>query len=201
MKIAIVHDFLVKLGGAERVVKVLQEIFPEADIYTLLYDEDKCGEVFNKAKIRTSFLQKFPKFIRKRYRLLLGLMPRAIENLDLAGYDLVISSSGAFSHGILTGVDTLHICYCHSPMRYSWDYTNEYKTENELKGLKLVIFNWLMKKIRIWDQASADRPDFYIANSENVKKGSQNILDRKVKSFIRHALLLISQQRIILITF
>jgi len=121
MKIAIVHDFLLKLGGAERVVKALSDMFPDAPIYTLLYDEKKVGSVFPKEKIKTSFLQKYPSFIRKRHRFLTHMMPRAIEEMDFSEYDVVISSSSAYSHGIITPVETNHICYCHSPMRYAWD--------------------------------------------------------------------------------
>ena len=129
MKVAIVQDFLLKLGGAERVVKVLSDMYPDAPIYTLLYDEQKVGHVFPKEKVRTSFLQKYPKFIRKRHRFLMHKMPRAIEELDFSEFDVVISSSTAFSHGILTSLKTKHICYCHSPMRYAWDWSNEYRKE------------------------------------------------------------------------
>src|SRR3989338_2937845 len=102
MKIALVHDFLLKLGGAERVLGVLAEMFPQAPIFTLLYDEKRVGEVFPADRVKTSFLQNYPSFIRKHHRLLMGKMPRAIEELDLENYDLVLSSSGAFSHGALT---------------------------------------------------------------------------------------------------
>ncbi len=97
-------------------------------------------------------------------------MPRAIEELDLENYDMVISSSGAFSHGAITSTKTIHVCYCHSPMRYAWDYANEYKVENNLKGIKGVFYAHLIKNLREWDSVSANRPDFYMANSENVRK-------------------------------
>ncbi|MFC1615990.1 glycosyltransferase [Patescibacteria group bacterium] len=168
MKVAIVHDFLLKLGGAERVVNSLSKIFPEAPIYTLLYDEEKVGKIFPKDKVITSSLQKYPKFIRNRYRYLLSKMPRAIEELDFRNFDLVISSSSAYSHGIITSLDTRHICYCHSPMRYAWDWTHEYREENKIRGLKSLFVTPLLKKIRIWDQIAADRPDQYIANSKYI---------------------------------
>lgn len=170
MKVAIVHDFLIKLGGAERVVKSLSEIFPNAPIFTLIYDAEKTGKVFPKERVKTSFLQEYPKFIRKRHRLLTSKMPRAIEEIDLSGYDLIISSSGAFSHGAITNSNSLHVCYSHSPMRYAWDYANEYKKENGIKGLKSLYYSRLIKYLREWDQAAADRPDHYIANSENVRR-------------------------------
>lgn len=170
MKVAIVHDFLLKLGGAERVVKTLADIFPKAPIYTLLYDEKATGHVFPKERVRTSFLQDYPKFIRKRYRFLIHKMPRAIEELDLDAYDLVISSSTAFSHGLITSLKTKHICYCHSPMRYAWDWANEYREENRLHGLKGLLYAPLIKYLREWDRIAADRPDMYISNSANVQR-------------------------------
>ena len=170
MKVAIVHDFLLKLGGAERVVKVLSEMFPKAPIYTLLYDEKTVGKVFPKERVRCSFLQKYPAFIRRHHRLLTHKMPRAIEELDLEDFDVVISSSSAFSHGIVVPVKTKHICYCHSPMRYAWDYSNEYQIENNLTGVKKFLYALLLKSLREWDFIASDRPDAYIANSRHVRK-------------------------------
>ena len=169
MKIALVHDFLLKLGGAERVLKVLSDMFPSAPIYTILYDEKKVGHVFPKEKIVTSSLQKYPKFIRNRYKLLINQIPRAVEEMDLEKYDLVISSNTAFCHGIITSTNTKHICYCHSPMRYAWDWTNEYQKEHEISGIKKAVYAYFMKYLREWDKIASDRPDFYIANSENVQ--------------------------------
>ena len=170
MKVAIVHDLLIKLGGAERVVKALAEIFPKAPIYTLLYDEKAVGAVFPKDKVRTSFLQKYPSFLRKRNRFLVHKMPRAIEELNFEDFDLVISSNTAFAHGIVTNLNTRHLCYCHSPMRYAWDWSNEYRTENNLKGFKALLYAPLIKYLRQWDRTAADRPDAYISNSANVQR-------------------------------
>ncbi|MBT4917488.1 glycosyltransferase family 4 protein, partial [Candidatus Peregrinibacteria bacterium] len=147
MKVALVHDFLVKLGGAERVLKVFADMYPKAPIFTLFYDEEKVGNVFPKERVITSNLQKYPKFIRKRYRLLLPKFPQAIEDLDLEGYDLVLSSSTAMAHGILTSIDTKHVCYCHSPIRYAWDWANEYRRENNINGIKMLLYAPLMKYI------------------------------------------------------
>lgn len=168
MKVAIVHDFLMKLGGAERVVKTLSEMFPEAPIYCLLYDEAAVGEVFPAERVRPSGLQKYPKFLRKRYKYLTHKIPEIVENMNFEGYDLVISSNTAFSHGIIVPRGTKHICYCHSPMRYAWDWTNEYQEENEIYGFKKVLYAWLMKRLREWDQVASDRPDLYLANSKTV---------------------------------
>lgn len=171
LKIAIVHEMLIKLGGAERVLKVLSDMFPESQIYTLFYDEKKCGTTFPKAKIKTSFLQKYLK-LGIPYQFLIRKMPLAIESFDFSEYDLVISSSSAFAHGIITNLETKHICYCHSPMRYAWDYTNEYKQEKGGK-FKQFLISWILHKIRIWDQIAANRADLYIANSTNSQKRIQ----------------------------
>ncbi len=170
MKVALVHDFLVRLGGAERVLKVLSDLYPEAPIFTLFYDENRVGEIFPKEKVRTSFLQDYPGFIKKRYRFLTHLFPRAIESFDLEEFDLVISSSTALSHGIITPIDTVHICYCHSPMRYAWDWANEYREDNKINGLKALLYAPLIKYLRQWDMIAADRPAAYISNSRNVQK-------------------------------
>lgn len=177
MKVAIVHDFLLKLGGAERVVKALADMFPKAPIYTLLYDENAVGSVFPKERIKTSFLQNYPKFLRKRNRFLVHQMPRAIEELDLDGYDLVISSSTAFSHGLITSLKTKHLCYCHSPMRYAWDWANEYREENNLHGLRGLLYAPLIKYLREWDRIASDRPDEYIANSGTVQQRLKKYYD------------------------
>ncbi len=168
MKVALVHDFLLKLGGAEKVLAVLSEMYPEAPIYTLLYDEKVCGKVFPPDRIRTSKLQNLPGFIRRRHRMLTSKMPRAIEELDFSGYDLVVSSSAAYSHGLIVPLDTKHICYCHSPMRYAWDHASEYLEENRVSGWKKILYALLMKNLREWDQVAAQRPDKYLANSQAV---------------------------------
>lgn len=173
MKIALAHDFLVKLGGAERVLKVLTEMFPEAPIYTLLYDEKKVGKVFPKEKVISSGLQRWPRFIRRRQRYLLPYMPREIEKFDLSKFDLVISSNSAFAHGIVPALDTYHLCYCHSPMRYAWDWYHQYIGEQKVGPLRRLAIRYLLNKIRIWDRVAADRVDKFLANSVNVKKRIQ----------------------------
>jgi glycosyltransferase involved in cell wall biosynthesis len=170
MKVAIVHDFLLKLGGAERVTKALADMFPDAPIYTLLYDEKAVGKSFPRERVVTSFLQKYPSFVRKHHRFLSMKMPRAMEEFCFDDFDLVISSSSAFSHGILTSLKTKHLCYCHSPMRYAWDWSNEYLSENKVKGLKALLYSFLIKYFRQWDRIAADRPNKYLANSNHVKK-------------------------------
>jgi glycosyltransferase involved in cell wall biosynthesis len=169
MKVALVHDFLIKMGGAERVLSVLADMFPDAPIYTLLYDYEVCGQQFTDARVMRSYLQNSPRFLKKRQRYLLPFMPRAIESFDFSPYDLVISSSNAFAHGVLIGSHAKHICYCHSPMRYAWDYAHEYIKEQKVDPLRRYAIEKLMKGIRVWDQVASDRPDRYIANSYHVR--------------------------------
>lgn len=165
MEIALVHDFLLRLGGAERVLKSLAQMFPTAPIYTLLYDESRVGAVFPKERITASGLQKLPSMLRKNHRYLLPLMSRAVEEWDFSKFDLVISSSSAFTHGILTPFQTRHISYFHSPMRFAWDWTHEYTKENRISGLKKIALAQILKRLRMWDAASGDRPDKALANS------------------------------------
>ena len=173
MEVALVHDFLVKLGGAERVLKTLTDMFPTAPIYTLLYDEARVGHVFPKSQVRPSNLQNLPKFLRKRHKYLFHKMPQAIESFDLSGYDVVISSNTAMSHGIVTNTDTKHFCYCHSPMRYAWDWTHEYLNEQQMGRFKRAVARRLLKNTSIWDYYASDRVDHYIANSETVRRRIQ----------------------------
>ncbi|MBT6068251.1 glycosyltransferase [Candidatus Peregrinibacteria bacterium] len=170
MKVAIVADFLLKLGGAERVVQSFLEMYPDADIYTILYDEAKVGSVFPKEKVTESKLAAWPKFLRKRYKYFFPLMPGFIEGFDLSDYDLVISSSSAYSHGVITSLGTQHIVYCHSPMRYAWDYAHKYLEEQNLNFLNRGIVKYFLKQIREWDFLASKRPDVYIGNSKHVKK-------------------------------
>lgn len=168
MKVALVHDFLLKLGGAERVLKVFADMFPDAPIHTLLYDEKSVGDVFSSDRVVTSKLQNYPGFIKKRYKIFTHKMPQAIEEFDFSGYDLVLSSSSAYSHGVVVPSNVTHICYCHSPMRYAWDHASEYIEENHISGFKRIVYSVLMKQLREWDRLSADRPDKYLANSKTV---------------------------------
>lgn len=165
-KIALVHDFLVSFGGAERVLEALSEIFPKTPIYTLIYDQKKMHGKFKDNNIRTSFLQKFPPFLRKRYRWLLPFMPTAVEIFDLRDFDLVISSSGAWSKGIVTKLSTQHVAYLHSPMRFVWDYKNDYLS-NKKRGFCV---RMLMSYLRIWDKQASERPDYLITNSCYTQK-------------------------------
>lgn len=169
IKVALVHDFLVQRGGAEKVLETLCEMFPKAPIYTIIYDKEKLGEKFGDREIKTSFLQKFPKFILRKYRrYLLPFMLIAPETFDLRDFDLVISSSGAWSKGIVTRLNTIHIAYLHSPMRFVWDYNEKYLQAIGKKiGLCKRIF---LSYLRIWDYEATQRPDILIANSKYTQK-------------------------------
>jgi glycosyltransferase involved in cell wall biosynthesis len=170
VKIAIVCDFLTKFGGAERVLLALHKIYPDAPIHCLLYDETGTKGKFKECNIIQSSLKNSPWFLKKRIKFLLPKLPRVIEEFDLSGYDLVVSSSNSFAHGVITKPTTCHISYCHSPMRYAWDWYNEYLAENNIGyGLKGLIVRKVLHNIRIWDKVSADRVDYWIANSENSK--------------------------------
>jgi len=169
LKVALVHDFLVDFGGAERVLEVLSEMYPEAPIYTLLYDKHKMRGRFKNREIHTSFLQKFPKFLRRRKKWLLPFFMVAPETFDLRDFDLVISSSGAWSKGIVTRLNTQHIAYIHSPMRFVWDYSEQYLKDNRKEKMGFCI-RPLLNYVRVWDKLAADRPDHMISNSKYTQK-------------------------------
>lgn len=178
MKTALVHDFLIQNGGAEATFKVFTEMFPNAPIFTLVYDKNKIDPSFKNKKIIHSFIQNMP-FGRKKYQWFLPLMPAAIEQLNLMDYDLIISSSSAFANGIITRPEALHICYCHTPTRYLWTDSHSYVKElNHNKIIKKII-PLALSQLRIWDLAAAERPDFIIANSGCVKKRIKKYYNRE----------------------
>ena len=167
MKIALVHDHLVQDGGAEKVLIALQEVFPGAPTYTLLYDKKRVSPEFASKDIRTSFLQDVPFGLRK-YQWMLPFMPAATEAHDLSKFDVVISSSSAFAKGVITRPGTVHICYCHTPTRYLWSDTHSYVQELKAPKLLKLGLPMLLNKLRVWDRLSADRVDRFIANSATV---------------------------------
>lgn len=173
-KVALVHDFLTSYGGAESVLKELGSIYPNAPVYTMLQEKkvlDEFGEKWLSGReLVPSFLQKFPKFFKKRKKILLPLMTVAPETYNLRDFDLVISSSGAFSKGVIVKPKTIHICYMHSPMRYVWDWYHDYLEENKLRGKMRLFTRFVLNYVRMWDRSSAQRPDFLIANSEYTAK-------------------------------
>ncbi|MBS7538484.1 glycosyltransferase family 4 protein [Ancylobacter lacus] len=169
MKVAIVHDWLVVYGGAERVLAQFLELFPQADVYSTVYDVPENQNSFLKGKVpQTTFIQKLP-FAKKRYRNYLPLMPLAIEQLDLSAYDLVLSSSYCVAKGVITGPNQCHISYVHSSARYAWDLQAAYLKEANLqRGLKSWLVRAILHYFRIWDVRTAAGVDRYIANSRFV---------------------------------
>ncbi len=167
MKIALVHDYLVQYGGAERVLSALTEVFPEAPIYTLLYDREAVHGLFDRSRVHTSFLQRIPG-VRRAHRLFPPLMPPAIEQFDFTGYDVVLSDSSSYAKGVLTDPWTLHISYIHTPMRYAWDDCQKYTEDFGFPRFVKKLVPFFMSPIRLWDKASADRVDRYLANSDFV---------------------------------
>lgn len=181
MKTAIVHDWFVSYAGSERVVESLTNVWKDADVFVLfnlLNEADQKIVVKNKIP-HTSFLNKY-KSIKKHHRKFLPLFPYAIEQFDLSEYDLIISSSHAVAKGVLTNSNQLHICYCHTPIRYAWDLMHQYLREANLTtGLKGIIAKSILHYIRFWDSASANRPDYFIANSNYIAKRIYKIYKRE----------------------
>jgi glycosyltransferase involved in cell wall biosynthesis len=173
MKVALVHDFVMKLGGAERVLKTLADMFPDAPIYTLLYDEKTAGAVFPKERVKPSRFQKLPRFLRNRHRYLLPSFPRIVEEWDFSGYDFVISSNSAFVHGIITPTTTKHITYMHAPMRFALDWYHEYIGEQNVGPIKKAAIALITHRVRMWDKTASNRTERMIANSETTRKRIQ----------------------------
>lgn len=169
MKVALIHDHLAQDGGAEKVLKILSEMFPDAPIYTLLYEKNNADKYFKSRRIETSIIQKLPGGI-KYYQWYMPLMPMAVEFFDLREYDLVISDSSSFAKGVITSDHTLHICYCHTPTRYLWSDTHQYINELKYNKYFKKIISLVLNYIRMWDRLAADRVDEYIANSDFVAK-------------------------------
>ena len=169
MKVALIHDHLAQDGGAEKVLKVLADMFPEAPIYTLLYEKKNVDKYFKNRQIETSVIQKLPGSVR-HYQWYLFFMPVAVEFFDLRGFDLVISDTSSFAKGVITSPNTLHICYCHTPTRYLWSDTHQYINELRYNKWFKKIISLILNRIRLWDRVAADRVDFFIANSKTVQE-------------------------------
>ncbi len=167
MKIALVHDWLnQKAGGAEQVLAHLANMFPEAPIYTLIYNPDIFD--YSQDRIHASFLNKAPHALKKRSRYLLPLVPHAVESWDFSDFDVVISSSCAFTKNIITDEHTHHISYTHSPMRFAWDYWPKYLNEQSVGPIRRMAIRRMVHHARLWDFAGAARVDTFIANSQTT---------------------------------
>jgi glycosyltransferase involved in cell wall biosynthesis len=166
-RVAIIHYWLVAMRGGERVLERICELYPQADIYTHVVDRDALSQVLKRHRIFTTSIAKLPG-ARKHYQKYLALMPRALEELDLSAYDLVISSEAGPAKGVITRPDAVHVTYCHSPMRYIWDQYHAYVGAGG-RGAKLFLSK-VAPRLRIWDHASASRPDLIMANSQYVRQ-------------------------------
>jgi glycosyltransferase involved in cell wall biosynthesis len=165
LRVAIVHDWFYTRGGAERVVEVLADIFPQADLFALFARPETMSPVLRSRKLTTSWLQKIP-LIHRFHRHTLMLHPIALEQFDLTGYDLVISSTAGTVKGVITSTNTLHVCYCYSPMRYIWDMYSAYA--REMPPITRLVFAFTAHRVRLWDYAAAGRVDQFACDSKYV---------------------------------
>jgi len=176
VKLAIVHDYLNQYGGAERVIEVLHELYPDAPIYTSIYIPEKMPDSFRNMNIKTSFMQKLP-LVKKLFKYYLLFYPKAFESFNLKDYDIILSSSSAFAKGITPGKNSCHICYCYTPTRFIWDYSNYVKKEK----YSLVVFKLLplfIKKLKVWDLKVINKVNYFIAISNNIKEKIQKYYNR-----------------------
>ena len=180
MRVALVHDWLVTYGGAERVLEELIALYPEADVYSLVDHLAPDERAFLGGRTpHTSPLQRFP-FSRRRYRSYLPIMPLLIEQFDLSAYDLVISNSYAVAKGVLTGPDTVHVSFCQSPMRYVWDLQHQYLREaNLVGGARSWVARYMLHRMRMWDARSANGVDVMVANSRYIQRRIRKVYRRE----------------------
>jgi glycosyltransferase involved in cell wall biosynthesis len=164
LRVAIIHDLLVSYGGSEQVLLDLHEMFPDAPIYTTVFDPSRLPARFANLVVRTSFLQHIPS-ISRNYAAIVPLMPLAFKSFDLRGYDLVLSSAHAFSKAVIVPPGALHVCYCYTPLRYAWSHQEEYLAHMPMRALGRMVLD----RLRKWDYAASQRVDRYIAISENVR--------------------------------
>jgi glycosyltransferase involved in cell wall biosynthesis len=166
MRVAIIHDYLNQYGGAERVLEALHCLYPDAPVYTSIYDPAVMPDFYRTWDIRTSWMQRLPGWRRHFQRYFL-LYPSAFESFDLRGYDLILSSSSAYAKGVIPPPGARHVCYCHTPMRFAWR-TNDYIKREEIGGLQRLVLPILLTYVRLWDVATTPRVDLFVANSRAV---------------------------------
>ena len=165
MRVAIIHYWLVGMRGGEKVIEALCQMYPQADIFTHVYDPGAVSSTISSRRVQTSFIARLPRATRN-YKRYLPLMPMALEQLDLRGYDLIISSESGPSKGIIPPAGALHICYCHSPMRYVWNMFHDYRERSG--GMTRLLMPPLAHYLRTWDAISASRVHDFVANSRTV---------------------------------
>lgn len=180
MKVAIVHDWFVTYAGAERVVEQMLKVFPQAELFSLVdFIPDSSRDFLLHKQVHTSFVQNLP-FAKTKYRSYLPLFPLAIEQLDLSGFDVVISSSHAVAKGVITGPDQLHVSYVHTPVRYAWDLQHQYLREANLdKGLKSILARLILHYIRMWDTRTGNGVDSFLANSRFIARRIEKVYRRE----------------------
>ncbi len=174
MRVALIHYWLTKMRGGERVLEAFARMFPDADIYTHVYDRSQTSDLLAQHQVQTTFISKFP-FAKTQYQKLLPFMPRALEELDLSQYDLVISSESGPAKGVIPNPNAFHLCYCHSPMRYIWDLYPQY--HSSAGRLSKLAFPGIAHRLRTWDVTSAARVDQFVANS--------NFVARRIEKYYR----------------
>src|SRR5688500_17029273 len=180
---ALVHDFLVSVRGADRVFMEMCLLWPDADVFTPVYDEDGTEGRFAGRRIQTSFLQR-TRPTSRTFRALLPLYPAAIESFDLSSYELVISSSSAWAHAVLCDEETVHVCYCHNPFRYAWNERHRTLAERH-DPFSRAVLRGLFRRWREWDWIAAQRVDRYITNSRTTQGRIRSYLGRDPASSTR----------------
>ncbi|MFN3786665.1 MAG: glycosyltransferase, partial [Thiothrix sp.] len=181
MQVALVHEWFNEVAGSEKCVAEFNRLYPQADIFTLVdwLDEDNRTSLLSGKRTHTSFIQRLP-FARKHFRTYLPLFPIAIEQFNLEKYDLVLSSSHLVAKGVLTHQGQLHVCYCHTPVRYAWDMYHDYLRGGNLQNSSVRSWpsRYTLHKLRVWDVASSYRVDHFIANSQYIRRRIQKIYRR-----------------------
>jgi glycosyltransferase involved in cell wall biosynthesis len=177
MRVALVHDWLTGMRGGERVFEVLCELFPDAEVFTLVHVPGSVSPTIERLPRRTSFVQRLP-LARRFYRQYLPLFPTAIELFDLDGFDLVLSSSHCVAKSVVTAGRTRHLCYCHTPMRYAWDQFPHYFGPQRIGRLPSAAAGTIMRRLARWDAATAHRPNRYLANSQHVARRIRRYYNR-----------------------
>jgi len=180
MKVALIHDHLAQMGGAEKVLQVLCEMFPSAPVYTLLYDRENIKQNFPNTHLEPSIIHKLPGG-RKHYKWYMPFMPMAVEFFDLSDYDIVISDSSSFAKGVITKPNTFHLSYCHTPTRYLWSDTHQYINDLNYNKYFKKIISLILNYIRMWDKLAADRVDKYLTNSKTSLKRIKKYYRRNAK--------------------
>jgi glycosyltransferase involved in cell wall biosynthesis len=177
MKVAFCHDWLTGMRGGEKVLEALCQLYPDSTIFTLLHKKGSVSPVIEQMEIKTSFIQKFP-LAASTYRCYLPFFPTAIELFNLEGFDLIISSSHCVAKGAIIPQNSLHICYCHTPMRYAWNMYYEYFNKQRLGLISRMIIPFFINYLRMWDVTSSNRVDYFIANSKNVTQRIKKFYSR-----------------------